>query len=152
MTPRMLILATAGLAFAGPAAAVPLPATATPLSDAELSKLLIGRTFLTPTMDAFVAPGGSTKGVVGKPKITGTFTGHWTISGNEFCMATTAQGQTAEVKDCLKVWRDGPRLYSLYTARSDGVAVDDQQGYLSYGPRTRAGDVVSGRYTKAGGQ
>jgi hypothetical protein len=152
LTARTLILALAGLAVASPAAAVPLPQTAAPVSEAEMAKLFTGRTFLTPSMDAFIAPGGSTKGVVGKPRITGTFTGRWAITGNEFCMTTTAQGQSAEAQDCIKVWRDGPRLYSLYSSRSDGIAVDDKQGYLPYGPRTRTGDVVTGRYTKAGGQ
>jgi hypothetical protein len=145
----------AGLAgtvlLSGPAMAAKLPSTATPMTPEDVTKVFSGKTLLAPNSDTFVMPQGTTKGVVGKPKITGPFTGTWSVSGNEFCMENVSPGETTSMKDCIKLWRDGRKVYTLWTARSDGKGIDYVDGYDPFLPKTRAGDIVSQRYQKAGG-
>jgi hypothetical protein len=140
-----------GLA-AVPAAAVELPSSATPMSPDDVTKVFAGKTLLGPASDTFVATTGTTKGVYGKPKIIDTFTGTWTVSDNQFCMENVSPHSASPARECIKLWRDGRRIYTLWSERSDGVAVDEVNGYTPYLPKTRQGDVVSQRYQKAGGQ
>jgi len=145
------LMALALLAQAGIAVAVQLPQTAAPMSAADATRAFAGKTLLGPTYDAFIAADGTTKGITGKPKIVDTFTGTWSVTDNEFCIERHGVVQTTPAKDCTKLWRDGYRVFTLWSTRSDGAVVDEVNGYLPYGPKTRAGDIVSQRYQKAGG-
>lgn len=136
----------------GVALAVPLPSTAVPMTKEEVVQIHVGRTLQAPDSDTFIADDGTTKGVYGKPKIIDTFTGKWTVTDNEFCMENQPASSSAPTKDCTKFWKDGRRVFVLWSVRSDGKDVDTVNGYQPFLPKRRTGDVVSGRYKAAGGK
>ena len=120
------------------------------MSAADATRAFAGKTLLGPTYDAFIAADGTAKGITASRR-SSTPSPALDVTDNEFCIERHGVVQTTPAKDCTKLWRDGYRVFTLWSTRSDGAVVDEANGYLPYGPKTRAGDIVSQRYKKAGG-
>jgi len=128
-----------------------LPKNASPMSADEITKLYAGQTQVSKVSDIFFDPSGTTKGIFGKPKATGTFSGKWTVMGNEFCMTNSPKGESKTYKDCNKFWKVGEKIWNLWSTHYDGTKADDVKGYDPGIPPLKPGDLVSKRYAAMGG-
>jgi hypothetical protein len=140
------------LLMSGAARGDALPKAAIPLSSDAIVKLYSGKTAIGKDADIYFAPDGTDKGVWGKPKTITAFMGTWSVSGNEICIYAFRKNAPVTLRDCYRYWRDGKRLVTLWSNRSDGAAVDESDGYYSgEEDKLKPGDLVSDKYDAAGG-
>jgi len=119
-------------------------------SDA-LVAMYSGKTLVGKQGDIYFAPDHTDKGILGKPKMTTLLMGTWNVTGNEICTYNFRKNDRQSYRDCYKYWQDGGRVVTLWSAHSDGSAVDINNGYYSADDKLVSGDLVSERYAAAGG-
>ncbi|TPI18373.1 DUF995 domain-containing protein [Mesorhizobium sp. B4-1-1] len=137
----------------GPVLAGKLPKDAVPLSADEVKAIYSGKTGLYGTSTEYYAPDGTTKGFVGKSKITATFKGTWSVNGNEVCAKNKPKGESKIYTDCNKYWRSGKKVFDLWATHYDGSTPDMKNGYATdTAKKLRSGDLVSAKYAAAGGE
>ena len=135
-----------------PALAGDLPGSATPVTSEEATQLYSGKTALYKSASFYFAPDGTTKGYYGKPP-KGALVGTWTANGNELCV--TSHGflatDTTPTVNCNKYWKDGKRIWSLWSVHFDNSPVDPH----GYGDKEisqyKPGDLVEKQYKALGG-
>jgi len=146
------VLAVALIACGATAAwADKLPKNASPMAADEITKLYAGNSQVSKISNIYFDPAGTTKGVLGKPKPTGTFSGKWSVTGNEFCMNNTPKGDSKTYTDCNKFWKVGNKIWNLWSVHYDGSKADEGKGYDPGLPSLKPGDLVSKKYAEMGG-
>ncbi|MFD1982649.1 hypothetical protein ACFSOZ_08165 [Mesorhizobium newzealandense] len=137
----------------GSAWADKLPKDAVELTADEVKAIYSGKTGFYIVSNIYYAPDGTTKGIFGKPKITTTFRGTWSVSGNEICAKNKAKGDPKIYTDCNKFWRSGKKVYDLWTVHYDGSKPDLKGGYATDTLKLfKNGDSVSKKYAASGGE
>jgi hypothetical protein len=137
----------------GSAWADKLPKDAVELAADEVKAIYSGKTGIYSVSSMYYAPDGTTKGIYGKPKITATFKGTWSVNGNEMCTKNKAKGDPKTYRDCNKFWRSGKKLYDLWSVHYDGSKPDLKGGYATDTmKKLKKGDLVSKKYAAAGGE
>jgi Protein of unknown function (DUF995) len=134
-------------AFAGD-----LPGTAVPLTTAEAAQIYSGKTALYKGSSFYFAPDGTAKGYYGKPP-KGALLGTWVANDNEVCL--TSHGFRADdskpTVNCNKYWRDGKKIWSLWTVHFDNSPVDPHGYWDKETSQYKPGDLVEEQYTALGG-
>lgn len=130
-----------------------LPKDAVELTAAEVKAIYSGKTGIYDVSSIYYASDGTTKGIFGKPKVTATFKGTWSVSGNEMCAKNKPKGDPKIYRDCNKFWRSGKRIYDLWSVHYDGSKPDLKSGYVTTTvKKLRDGDLVAKKYAAAGGE
>jgi Protein of unknown function (DUF995) len=131
--------------------AAQLSDTAKPMTSEALVAMYSGKTLVGKQWDIYFAPDHTDKGILGKPKMTTLLLGTWSVADNEICTYNFRKNDRQSYRDCYKHWQDGGRIITLWSAHSDGSAVDSNSGYYSGDDKLVSGDLVSERYAAAGG-
>lgn len=142
------ILAVASSLPAVFAQAESLPKNASPMKSEVLKQIYSGNTAFWKDAEIYFAPGGSIKGLFGKPKIKALIEGSWSIAGNEICIYSYRTKEQNFSRDCFQYWLEGKRIVALWSAHADGSAADQVNGYHMGEEKTlRPGDLVSEEYS-----
>ncbi|RWP36846.1 DUF995 domain-containing protein [Mesorhizobium sp.] len=128
-----------------------LPKNAKPMSADEVRSVYSGKSAVWDTSNrAFFAPDGTVIGYNLKAKVT--FTGSWAVSSNRNCMniiwKKIKSGDSGKVSDCWEWYKDGKKIWTLWSTRYDGSKPKKGDYYQGEAKILKAGDKVSGEYAK----
>lgn len=147
----LAVIVVAG--FIPDAMADKLPKSAQPMSTADVSAMYSGKTADWGSARAYFAPDGSVIGYNSKEK--GTFKGSWSVSSNRNCMKirwkSTKTGESGNSTDCWDWFRDGKKIWTLWSTHYDGSQPKKDDYYQGEVKKLKAGDRVSKQYAKLTG-
>jgi hypothetical protein len=128
-----------------------LPKNAKPMSADEVRSVYSGKSAVwDASTRAFFAPNGTVIGYNLKEKVT--FTGSWAVSSNRNCMNVSwkkiKSGDTGKSTDCWQWYKDGKKIWTLWSTHYDGSKPKKGDYYQGEAKILKAGDKVSGEYTK----
>jgi hypothetical protein len=96
----------------------------------------------------YFAPDNTMKGITQQDNKVAPISGKWAVSGNQICLDSKSKS-----KDCWKYWKDGDRIYTLWSTRSYGPKLDAKNDYNEDEVKhLQDGDLASEKYTQAGGK
>ena len=126
-----------------------LPKNAKPMTAEEVTAIYSGNSSDWKVSRAYFSPEMKVKGVHGKGNKRVTYSGEWSVTGNEACMKVSAKGDPKIYTDCWKWWHVGKGTVTLWSVHFDETKPDLKNGY--YDESLKQGDKVSKEYEELGG-